>query len=318
MKSFKDFMKERVKEYYSSTKIGRDFFTAPELDRAFGMALSDHLYQLIHDMSSPALLELGGGNGSLAYDILSTFKSKYPNIYPHLTYYIYESSPYLLALQKERLKEFEGKVFWTCELIPLEGVIFSNEFFDCLPVHVVKDGKELYVDNGKELWGPISDERISLFLERMNYKDKNHVIEVCLECLDFLKAISQHLLKGYHLLIDYGYTSNEMHRYVEGTVVGYKSHKVVKDIVKEAPPFDITVMVNFSAVVEYGKEVGLKTVYLNNLRDFLISSPSFLEELERLSLSQDSEDIERLSRLKTMLVSMGDRFKVLVQEKVSS
>ncbi len=315
MKTFKDFMEECVKEYYSSTKIGKDFFTAPELDRAFGMALSDHLYQLIHDMNAPALLELGGGNGSLAYDILSTFKSKYPDIYPHLTYYIYESSPSLLALQKERLKEFEGKVFWIKELVAIEGVIFSNEFFDCLPVHVVKDGKELYVDGS---WGPISDERINLFLEHMNYKDKNHVIEICLDCLDFLKAISQHLLKGYHILIDYGYTSNDIHKYAEGTVVGYKSHRLVKDVLKETQPFDITAMVNFSAIVEYGKEFGLKTIRFENLRDFLLASDSFLEELERLSLSQAPEDIERLSRLKTMLVSMGDRFKVLVQEKASS
>lgn len=316
MKSFKDFMKERVKEYYSSTEIGKDFFTAPQLDRAFGMALCDHICEFIKDVDFPILFELGGGNGHLACDILSTFKNKYPRVYPHLTYYIYEKSSYLMTLQKNRLREFEGKVFWTRELIPMEGVIFSNEFFDCLPVHVIKDGKELYVnDNNKEVWRDISDERINLFLERMNYKDKAYVIEVCLECIDFLKMVSQHLLKGYHILIDYGYASDEMYRYAEGTVVGYKSHRLVKDILKETQPCDITVMVNFSVIVEYGKDVGLKTVYLNNLRDFLISSPSFLEELERLSSSKNPEDIERLSRLKTMLVSMGDRFKVLVQKK---
>jgi SAM-dependent MidA family methyltransferase len=315
MKSFKEFMEERVKEYYSSTEIGKDFFTAPQLDKAFGMALCDHIYEFIKNLSFPVLFELGGGNGHLAYDILSIFKEKYPSVYSQLTYYIYEESFYLMTLQKNRLKEFEGKVFWTRELMPMEGVIFSNEFFDCLPVHVVKDGKELYVSDNKELWGEISDERINLFLERMNYKDKGYVIEVCLECIDFLKIISQHLLKGYHILIDYGYTSDEIHRYAGGTVVGYKSHRLVKDILKETQLFDITAMVNFSAIVEYGKDVGLETAYFGNLRDFLISSPSFLEELERLSSSKNPEDIERLSRLKIMLVSMGDRFKVLVQKR---
>jgi SAM-dependent MidA family methyltransferase len=55
-----------------------------------------------------------------------------------------------------------------------------------------------------------------------------------------------------------------------------------------------------------------------SLRDFLLSSPAFMEELERLSFSEKPEDIERLSRLKTMLISMGERFKVLLQRTLSS
>ena len=53
-----------------------------------------------------------------------------------------------------------------------------------------------------------------------------------------------------------------------------------------------------------------------SLRDFLLKSPTFLQELEKLSLSEFPEDIERLSRLKTLLISMGERFRVLVQKKL--
>ncbi|RME08514.1 MAG: class I SAM-dependent methyltransferase, partial [Aquificota bacterium] len=69
---------------------------------------------------------------------------------------------------------------------------------------------------------------------------------------------------------------------------------------------------------EYGKDSGLEKVFLKRLRDFLLESPAFLREFEELSLSEKPEDLERLSRLKTMLVSMGDRFRVLLQRKLQS
>lgn len=315
MKSFRDFMEERVREYYLQRKVGDDFFTAPELDRSFGRALSDHLYQFVRHSDNPLILELGGGNGSLAYDILSFFREKDNKLYGKLTYYIYEESPTLVSLQKNRLREFEGKVFWTQELITEAEVVLSNEFFDCLPVHVIKGRKELYVDDGKAVWEDISDERILSFLDRMGYSALDQIIEVCLDCIDLLRRLSN-IVRGYHIVIDYGYTSEEIAKYPNGTVVGYKAHRVVRDVFKEAPPFDMSAMVNFSALVEYGKDFGLLSVSFQNMREFLLSSPIFLEELEKLSLSEKAEDIERLSRLKTMLISMGERFKVLIQKKL--
>lgn len=316
MRSFKDFMQDRVREYYSQASIGQDFFTASELDKAFGIALSEHLYEFIKQMDHPVLLELGGGNGSLAYDILSFLRDKHTELYKRLTYYIYERSPYLIDIQKKRLKDFEGKVFWIKEFIPVDGVIFSNEFFDCLPVHVIRGGRELYVDGQNFLWKDVSDERILSFMKRMGYTHLEQVVEVCLECVDFLQEVSKHLRIGYHIVIDYGYTSEELYRYPEGTVVGYKSHRLVMDLLKEMQPFDMSAMVNFSALMSYGNDMGLLTLSLQNLRDFLLFSPSFLHELEKLSFSEKPDDIERLSRLKTMLISMGDRFKVLIQKKL--
>ncbi len=146
--SFRDFMASRVKEYYQKASIGRDFFTAPELDGAFGYALAESIHELVKDYEKPVLFELGGGNGTLAYDMLTFYRKNYPEFYERLSYYIYDFSPELIRLQKERLKAFEGKVFWTQELFPLEGVVFSNEFFDCLPVHVIKEGKELFLEEG--------------------------------------------------------------------------------------------------------------------------------------------------------------------------
>ena len=72
MRSFRDFMAEKVREYYTSEgeKIGPfgDFFTAPELDRSFGRAIAEFLQPYLRSLEGPAILELGAGRGLMAYD----------------------------------------------------------------------------------------------------------------------------------------------------------------------------------------------------------------------------------------------------------
>ncbi len=318
MKSFRDYMEARVREYYLSSREkfgGRgDFFTAPELDRAFGEAIADFLYYRLKEFKNPVILELGAGRGLLARDILNYYRSKDEELFHRITYRIYEISPYLAEKQKEVLKDFP-RVEWVDELIPMEGVVLSNEFFDTLPVHVVKEGKELYIsDSGDEVWLSLGNPRIEEFLNRMDYSGVGHRIEVCLDCIDMLRRIASSLVAGYHLLIDYGYTSEELGRFSEGTVVGYKNHKLQRDIYSDKD-IDISAQVNFSALIEYGKDFGLKTVLFDSQRNFLASIPYFLSQIESLSFDESPEAIERLSRLKTMLISMGDKFRVLFQSK---
>lgn len=310
-------MEDAVRRYYSSERALKDFFTAPQLDRAFGEALAEFFSQHLSEFEKPSLVELGAGTGILARDILNYYRENYPELFKNIRYYIYEFSPSLIEKQRKVLSEFEN-VEWVSELPKVEGVIFSNEFFDALPVHVVKEGKELYVDeNGNEVWLSLENERVKEFLKRMGYENLNQVVEVCLDCIDMLKRISESLVSGYHVVIDYGYTSEEISRFPEGTVLAYKEHKVVKDFLKEAGNADITAHVNFSALMEYGKDFGLETILFQSQRDFLMHIPTFLNELEKLSWEETPEGIERMSRLKTMLVSMGDKFKVLLQRKSS-
>ncbi|MCS6998877.1 MAG: SAM-dependent methyltransferase [Aquificaceae bacterium] len=312
MISFRDWMSERVREYYRSD-FRRDFFTAPELDRVFGYSLAYHIGELLKDYEEPYLLELGGGSGALAYDILTYLREREPGLYKRLRYYIYDFSPELVELQRKRLSVFEGKVFWRDRLFHMRGLIFSNEFFDCLPVHVVRGGKELFLESGKEVWRELSNPSIEEFLKRMGYGGLNQVVEVCLDCVDLLKGVAENLKEGYHLVVDYGYTSKDITKFPQGTVVGYRSHRVYN---KPSEGMDITAHVNFSLLEEYGKDFGLLSLYIKNLRDFLLSTPLFTEELQRLTLSEAPEDIERLSRLKTLLLSMGETFKVLLQKRL--
>ncbi|HIP42866.1 MAG TPA: class I SAM-dependent methyltransferase [Aquifex aeolicus] len=315
--NFRDFMEHAVREYYSSNRALKDFFTAPELDRAFGEALAEFFSKHLCEFDKPVLLELGAGRGILARDILNYYRENYPQLFKNIKYYIYEFSPYLIEKQKQVLRNFPN-VEWVENLPKIEGIIFSNEFFDTLPVHIIKGNKELYIDDsGNEIWLNVQDERINEYINRMGYNGLDQVLEVCLDCIDFLKKISESLIQGYHMVIDYGYTSEELPRFPEGTVVAYRDHKVIKDFTKGAGSVDITAHVNFSALIEYGKDFGLETILFQNQRDFLMHIPTFLNELEKLSWEEDAGSVERLSRLKTMLVSMGDKFKVLLQRKLS-
>ncbi|MDQ7083401.1 MAG: SAM-dependent methyltransferase [Aquificota bacterium] len=251
MRSFRDFMEERVRHYYTSggPKIGPegDFFTAPELDRSFGRAVAEFLLPFLREFERPTLLEIGAGRGLMARDILEYIKERDRDLFGRTTYLICEISESLKRVQEKVLEGFP--VLWTEELVPIEGVILSNEFFDTLPVHVVKEGRELHVsDSGEEVWIDIRDPRIKEFLRRMGYEDIDQRIEVCLDCIDFLRKIAESLIRGYHLLIDYGYTSEEITRFPEGTVLGYKKHKVRDDIY--SGQMDLSAHVNFSALVE--------------------------------------------------------------------
>ncbi len=319
--TFRDFMKFAVEQYYCSPfeKIGSagDFFTAPELDRVFGYTLADFIKPLISRYREPVILELGAGTGKMAYDILNYFYTSDPSFAERVKYIIYEKSNYMTDIQMKTLAPFKN-VSWVTYFPDVEGIVISNEFFDALPIHVVKGNKELYVsEDGKEVWMDIKDERIKGFLERMGYDNlKGYRIEVPLDAIEFLQKIGGALKSGYNLIIDYGYTSDEIKNFPEGTVVGYSRHRVIQEkLYSMAGEIDITAHVNFSAIIEYGKDFSLEPCFLKSLRDFLMDSSLFIKNLLTLNASQSPEEIERFTRLKTMLVSMGDRFKVLLQRK---
>jgi len=311
-------MEQAVREYYESEQALTDFFTAPHLDAAFGRAVGEFLVPYLQEFEKPAILELGAGTGIFARDLLSYLREGFPELFSRLTYHIYEFSERLIERQRALLSEF-GNVSWTREVPHLEGIVLSNEFFDSLPVHVVREGKELFVEGDRLLWLELENPRIREFLSKMGYEDLRQVVEVPLDGLDFLKNLAGRI-RGYNLVIDYGYTSEEIERYPEGTVVGYRQHRTVQsleEIVKMKGKVDVTAHVNFSALIEYGRDFGFEPVLFQTQRDFLLHVPGFLNELERLSWEESPEGIERLSRLKTMLISMGERFRVLLQRKSS-
>ncbi len=301
MKRFYDFFIQKAQKYYENPKIGRgDFFTSPELDEAFGKSIAYFLKDYIKHLNNPKILELGAGNGIMAKDILDVLD---------IDYIIYEISPHLTEVQKKLLNN--KSVYWVSsleELKSFEGVILSNEFFDALGIAPVKYKKELYIDDGKEIWQE-PNEDTKYFIEIFHID--NEYYELPIDTFYVYKNISNILKKGYILTIDYGYKTSPH----KNTIRGYKESKIVQDIYKD-DIFDITYMVDFSMLEKIGEHFGLKNLFLKKQRDFLLEIPYFTGILEEVCQEEDAYSIQRCSRLKNLILSMGESFYVLLQEKL--
>jgi SAM-dependent MidA family methyltransferase len=299
-------MEEVLRFYYSSARnpIGfdGDFYTAADLDPVFGRLLAGQFEQWAADFDSFTLVELGAGKGLLARDILQDAKFEY---------LILERSPAMRERQQKLLRGFN--VEWIDELPRgLTGCIFSNEFFDALPVHrVVRRGgvlKEIYVtEDFEEIERPLQ--------EPMDIPvSEGHFTEVHLEARQWIHEIAAAISRGYHVAVDYGYLRDEYYAQSHGTVMCYWRHQAVENPYARIGEQDITAHVNFSDLMDVPS---LETVLFTTQMDYLIRL-GILDEMETLATAGDAVSMQRLLRLKKLILpgSMGERFKVLVQKKI--
>jgi SAM-dependent MidA family methyltransferase len=215
---------------------------------------------------------------------------------------------------------------------PVNGVIFSNEFFDALPVHLVRqrDGRllEIYVASGADgrlqlVEGKLSSASLADYWQRVGAPlIEGQRAEINLEAVQWIERIAQVLARGRVITIDYGdlaahlYTPDRL----EGTLRCFHRHTLNDQPLERIGEQDITASVNFTALMEYGSGAGLKTLSFTRQTDYLMS----LGVLERAAdLAQQAEGespqaIQHRLALKQLFVPQGiaAHFKVLVQDKV--
>ena len=149
----------------------RDYFTSVDASPVFGRLLARQFQEMWIQFGRPGeflLAELGAGRGALAAQILDFAAESFPEFYGALQNVAVERSAVRRAAAESLLaKHIAAKHFATTADLPAaipHGCIFSNEFFDALPVHrVVRDGedlREIYVGLGTnglcEEVGPLS------------------------------------------------------------------------------------------------------------------------------------------------------------------
>ena len=312
---FRDYMEEALYHprfgYYSSDRnpigFSGDFFTAPDLDPVFGKILASRFQEMSAGMPSFTVVELGAGKGLLARHILE---------HVNFPYLILERSRAMRLQQQEALKEFN--VVWIDELpSAVQGCVFSNEFFDALPVHrVVRRGdglKEIYVTGDfREIEGPPWPE-VDVPVQMMR---EGQVVEVNLEARAWVRRIAESLSAGYHLAIDYGYLRDEFYSQPGGTLMCYWRHQATEDPYVNIGEQDMTAHVNFSDLIDEGASAGLSTLSFGNQMNFLIEG-GILHEIQQLVAAGDAASIQRLVNIKRLILpgGMGERFKVLIQSK---
>ncbi|HEY9363460.1 MAG TPA: SAM-dependent methyltransferase [Chitinophagaceae bacterium] len=331
--SFHDFMELSLYHprwgYYTSdgNKLGRsgDYYTSPFLTALFGQMIAKQLKEmwLIMDKPDFTVVEYGAGTGLLCHDILEELKN-YPEFYDKLHYCIIEKSAVMRQKQQSILNE---KVSWLNsinELSEITGCILSNELLDNFSVHqvVVKEKlMEVFVgyENGfVELLRPASKELADYFDQFQIKLPEGYRTEVNLEARSWLNEISSALKKGFLLTIDYGFPANELYspRRSSGTLVCYHQHQLNESPYTNIGNQDITAHINFSALHQWGLQYGLQTCGFTNQALFL-QGLGLTEHIKRMedSGNYQKNNIEKVFLIRSLLMDMGTKLKVLIQQK---
>ena len=340
--TFERFMKKALYDeehgYYTSgnVSIGKsgDFYTSPYVHYAFGEIIATFIEKSLQHIntSAPRVIEMGSGRGTLAKDILDKFKRDMPSVYDKLIYTLIEKSAHLTNEAREVLENHLDKLRFVGDITELEslsfeGVIISNELFDALPFHrVTNDGgeiREIYVsfdgENFIETVGELSTKELNKY---MNINDLQLVegqeIEINLSAAALLNDISDALRKGIILTIDYGYLAQELYTSsrMKGTYKCMKEHKISEDPYVDIGKQDITSHVDFSNLIREGEKRDLNELKYTTQGQFLVDW-GILELIEELSKSGNESLEKNIGSIKNLFLpgSMGNQFKVLIQEK---
>ena len=312
-------------------KIGRqgDFITTSNISDVYGTLIAKWFSQVCETKHlSPLFCEIGAGNGRFAKAFLQEWKE---SIQTPLSYVIVESSPFHRKLQRELLlPEFSiVQVESLSELDPFEGVVFSNELFDALPVHVIEkvNGRLMEVMVGiqnenvlVERKIPLTNQHISSFLEESTMTlQEGQRMEIPLAMEKMMKDISSLITRGLIVTADYGYTNEEWQdpRRALGSLRGYYQHKMIDNVLEHPGEMDITTHIHFDFLVQKGQQLGLKLLTKLRQDEFLLKA-GILQELEdHYDPNPFSEVSKRNRAIRSLIMPSGisSFFQIMVQEK---
>ena len=273
-----------------------DFFTAEQIQPVFGILMADRVRQLWRSMGEPddfTVVELGAGRREMAE-----------------------------AFAEWRYVPLDIE----CNTMPqgITGVVFSNEFFDALPVDAIVFADGVYREQRVALAGDtfrwqtgdaVGDAEADYLHRFYPAPQEGWWYEVNLDALAWLERIATSLTKGSVLSIDYGFTRAESVRFPAGTLMGYRRHTAREDVLAEAGLRDITSHVNFTALEETGAACGLQTERFETLAMTLLASGEADQFAHALGTPGTADELRRRMQLKTLLFGMGETFRVLLQRK---
>jgi len=323
--------------YTKSASLGRDgdFTTSPEIHPAFGAAVgafAAHVWRATGNPRLFTLVEVGGGTGRLAKDLLDSTRRGDPLFYESLKYVMVEISPAMRRLQRGVLNvAHAGKVVWrkpwTGRGWPVVGCVISNEVVDALPFHrvVMKSGRllELCVGiNGKGFVEVLRrpGKAVSRYLEVAGAAlHEGQAAEARPAAAEWVRAVASKIARGCVLTVDHGYESDELYggRFPRGTLMCYWRGTMCSDPLQRAGSQDISARVDFTALRREGAAAGLTALPLMTQRDFLrrLGVGRLLEQLRSAAIPAEERAKERRALLALLDPEGLGNCKVLVQHK---
>jgi SAM-dependent MidA family methyltransferase len=283
-----------------STKDG-DFLTSPEVSPWFGRMLARFVAaEQARTGATPfAVVEAGAGSGSLLRPLIEDLadvvfpESAPPSVPPRswgtrirpgesarglpVSFDAIEASPAAHSALADLLGS--DRVHNSLDAFPnvFDGVIIANELLDNLPVALaIRTG-----DGWVERWVGATDDRFGFVTaearpEVVTWCDayagavpEGGMVEVQLAAAEWVRAALGRIGRGALVIIDYGGTAEELEpRRTQGTLRTYRSHHLGPDPLLEPGATDVTVDVNFTAIVSVAEGHGA-AVELRRQDDFL-------------------------------------------------
>lgn len=291
---------------------GGDFLTAPELHPFFGLSLARQVAECWDRLGQPdrfTVREYGAGIGGLAYDVIVGLLDQRPEIRSALRYELIEVNPHRVAQALAAMHEVGfGAIVTAVDADdpdspdPMVGVGIANEVADALPVHrlrwngvafeerwVTWDSAGRFAAIAAEVSPAVSALGIEAYLERQGIRPDTWPpgsrIEVSPDSGRWIAALAAGIVRGYALIIDYGYAAPELYRdhRLEGTLRGYSAHTVTDDPLIRAGLQDLTAHVDFTRLVEAAGDAGMRPAGFTTQADFLarIGLGDLLVDLQR-------------------------------------
>jgi len=327
--------------YERPREIGRrgDFFTSVSVGPVFGALLAFQFARWLEEIAPSAsgrrqLVEAGAHDGQLALDVLNWLRQRKPEIFASVDYWMIEPSPVRRAAQEKKLEGWPN-VKWvkdTEELgaLHVQGIIFSNELLDAMPVHrlcwdaMEKKWMEWSVDWKSNGFGwqktPLSKEAAACLPAIDSAVEAvlpdGFIIELSPGASRWWTRAAGSLGNGKLLAVDYGFGDDEWLRpgLSTGTLRAYRGHRISENVLEDPGEQDITAHVNFPIVHTTGEAAGLRIGALVRQSKFL--TEIFQSGLKEGTGFQDwtSAEIRQFQTL-THPEHLGHRFRVLVQER---
>jgi SAM-dependent MidA family methyltransferase len=343
--TFAEYMRMALYEpeygYYmtGAAKMGweADYFTSTDVSSLFANCMGRQLFAMWKKLKRPGhfiVVEQGAGRGHLAEGVRSWAQKEAPEFYEVLDYRTEDIRGGADATMPDEFDKSRAARY---------AVVLSNELIDAFPVHIVeKRGERLYevfVDvqqDGRfcEVLDEPGSPEVAGYLDiyKIPWRtfDDGWRAEINLDALSWMQRTAGMMQKGFVLTIDYGDKAKALYTAwrKRGTLLCYYKHQANERPLLHPGKQDITAHVNFSALIDEGRRLGMRLHRFTTQRLWL-QSLGIEEELEQRYLNEFAEaesaratnrgqiallkwrDVRQRASVLTDPGGMGD-FKVLI------
>jgi SAM-dependent MidA family methyltransferase len=319
--------------YYAAgaTKLGPagDFVTAPEMTPLFAIALSTQAAEILRASERCEILELGGGSGRLAADLLNALARR--DALPS-RYMILEPSPDLRERQRTTIAREANahlaRVEWIDALpASIDGVVVANEVLDAISVHIVARRGGAWFERGVgwnagrsafEWSERPADARLESLAAQRWPEQGDYLSEINPMAEALVEDIARRFVRGAALIIDYGFPAAEYYhpQRDQGTLICHYRHRAHTDPFSWPGLTDITAHVDFTAIARAAKRGGLAIAGFTSQAPFLLGC-GILDALAASGEPMSKDYVQAVAPVQKLLspAEMGELFKVIAFSK---